>query len=199
MTSSARPAPAIPAPRRRFLTVPVLAAFLAVAGRAEAKVFLTQEQALRLAFGEGAATEKRTAFLSEAQLARARELAGPGVEVTSALVTRFAGRRDGSELGFAYFDTHVVRTLPETLMIVVGPDGAVARIEVVVFSEPEDYLPRDAWYGQFRGRKLDRELSVKRGIHGITGATLSSGAATDAVRRILAIDRALREAPAAAR
>ena len=188
MTSSARP-----------LTAFALAALLALAGRAEAKAFLSPEQALRLAFGEGASTEKKTAFLTQAQLARARELAGPGVEVTSALVTRFAGRRDGAELGFAYFDTHVVRTLPETLMIVVGPEGTVARVDVVVFSEPEDYLPREAWYGQFRGRTLDRELSVKRGIHGITGATLSSGAATDAVRRILAIDRALREAPAGAR
>jgi hypothetical protein len=193
MTSSARPAPAVQALRRRPLTALVVAALLAVAGRAEAKAFLTQEEALRLAFGKGAAHEKKTAYLTQAQLARARELAGPGVEVSSALVTRYEGRREGASLGFAYFDTHVVRTLPETLMVVVGPDGAVARVDVVVFSEPEDYLPRNAWYEQFRGRRLDRELSVKRGIHGITGATLSARAATDAARRILAIDRALRE------
>jgi hypothetical protein len=174
-----------------------LAALLAVAGRAEAKVFLSQEQALRLAFGEGATTQKKTAYLTEAQLARARELAG--VEVSSALVTRYEGRGGGASLGFAYFDTHVVRTLPETLMIVVGPDGAVRRVDVVVFSEPEDYLPRAAWFSEFHGRKLDRELSVKRGIHGITGATLSSGAATDAVRRILAIHATLESAPAGAR
>lgn len=182
MTSSARP-----------LTILVAAALLAIAGRAEGKAFLSQDQALRLAFGEGATSEKKTAFLTEAQLARARELAGADVEVSSALVTRFEGRSGGASLGFAYFDTHVVRTLPETLMIVVGPDGAVARVDTVVFSEPEDYLPRQEWYGQFRGRKLDRELAVRRGIHGLTGATLSSGAATDAVRRVLAIDRALRE------
>ncbi|HEX6851336.1 MAG TPA: FMN-binding protein [Candidatus Polarisedimenticolaceae bacterium] len=199
MTSSARPVPAMQAPRRRPLTAFVMAALLAVAGRAEAKAFLSQEQALRLAFGEGAASEKKTAYLTQAQLARARELAGPGVEVSSALVTRYEGRRDGASLGFAYFDTHVVRTLPETLMVVVGPDGAIVRVDVVVFSEPEDYLPRDAWFGQFRGRRLERELSVKRGIHGITGATLSAQAATDAARRILAVHQALAESPGTAR
>ena len=193
MTFSARLDSASRAPHRRPFTLVAVALLLAVAGRAEGRVLLSQDEALRLAFGEGAVAEKRTAFLTEGQVARARELAGPGIEVPSALVTRYEGRRDGASLGFAYFDTHVVRTLPETLMVVVGPDGGVARVEVVVFSEPQEYLPREAWYGQFRGRRLDRELSVKRGIHGITGATLSAGAATDAVRRILAIDRTLRE------
>lgn len=199
MTSSARPASTMQAPRRRPLTALAMAALLAVAGRAEAKAFLSQEEALRLAFGEGASPEKRTAYLTPGQLARAREIAGPGVEVSSALVTRYEGRRGGASLGFAYFDTHVVRTLPETLMVVVGPDGAISRVDVVVFSEPEDYLPRDAWFGQFRGRRLDRELSVKRGIHGITGATLSAHAATDAARRILAVHQALTESSGPAR
>lgn len=188
---------------RRLLGRPAervaIAVVLCVSGPAWGKAFLSQEQALRVAFGAGAAPSRKSEFLTEAQLARARELAGTGVEVPSALVTRYEGRRDGASLGFAYFDTHVVRTLPETLMVVVGPDGAVVRVEVVVFAEPEEYLPRPGWLEQFRGRSLDRELSVKRSIHGITGATLSSRAATDAVRRILAIHQALAAPPPAAR
>jgi Na+-translocating ferredoxin:NAD+ oxidoreductase RnfG subunit len=65
-------------------------------------------------------------------------------------------------------------------------------VEILAFDEPPDYLPKRAWLGQFSGKRLDDELSVKRGIRGITGATLSSQAVTDAVRRVLAIHEALR-------
>ncbi len=52
---------------------------------------LTQDQALRLAFPPPATIERRTAFLTEEQLARAKALAGPDVEVTSRVVTYYVG------------------------------------------------------------------------------------------------------------
>lgn len=164
----------------------------AVAPSARAAVAMTQEKALSEAFPAGSTVDRQTAFLTDAQLLRARQLAGPGIEVPSALVTRYVGRDpSGRLLGTAYFDTHRVRTLEETLMVEIGPDGKALRVDVLAFGEPPEYLPKKGWLDQFRGRGLDDELSVKRGIHGITGATLSSQAATDAVRRILAIHAVL--------
>ena len=174
------------------LRAALLAAVLLAGGTTvQAKLFLSQEQALELAFGGEAAVERQSHFLTAEQVARARALAGPGVQVEGALVTRYVGRKDGHVLGTAYFDTHRVRTLPETLMIVVGPEGKVTRVEVLTFGEPDAYLPRPAWYGQFQGRALDRELAVSRAIHGVTGATLSGRAATEAVRRTLALHQVL--------
>lgn len=162
---------------------------------ASAKVFLDQRAALALAFGEDARVERNAIFLSDAEMARARELAGKGVEIESALVTIYTGRSGaGALLGTAYFDAHRVRTLPETLMVVVSPEGTVARVEILAFTEPEEYKPRPAWLEQFHGRALDRELALRRGVHGITGATLSAEAVTEAVRRVLAIHGALAEA-----
>lgn len=158
-----------------------------------ARVYLSRDAALVQAFGEGADVERDTAFLSESQVERARDLAGSGVEVRSAMVTRYVGRVDGAVVGTAYFDTHRVRTLQETLMIVVAPDGTVRTVDILAFSEPEDYRPRDAWYRQFDGRALDPDLALKRDIHGITGATLSAESTTDAVRRTLAIHAVLQE------
>ena len=74
--------------------------------------------------------------------------------------------------------------------------GEVDRIEVLAFREPPDYLPRDAWYQQFAGRGLDPQLELKRGIRGVTGATLTARATTGAVRRVLALDRVIRDAGA---
>jgi electron transport complex protein RnfG len=170
-------------------------ALLVAAASVEAKVFLTQDEALKLAF-PGAAVERKTAFLTEAQRREARRLSGDA-ELPAALVTYYAATKGGAPVGTAYFDTHRVRTMPETIMVVVGPSGAIARIEVLSFQEPEEYLPRPRWYAQFSGKPLDDDLSMKRAIRPVTGATLTARATTDAARRVLALHRVL-HAPAAA-
>jgi hypothetical protein len=170
-------------------------AALAVAAAARAKVLLTQEEALRLAFPD-AKVEARTAFLTDAQRRAAKGLSGEE-ELPSALVRYYAATaKDGRPAGEAYFDTHVVRTESETVMVVVSPEARIERVEVLSFSEPEEYLPRARWYEQFRGRPLDDELSLKRSIRPISGATLTARATTDAARRVLALYRVLHPSPA---
>ena len=131
--------------------------------------------------------ERRTAYLSEQELERARTLAGADVNVEAAIVTYYVGRDGSRSVGVAYFDAHRVRTLQEVLMIVVTPEAQVKSIEVLRFSEPRDYLAPGGWLEQFERRGLDEELSVRRGIVNITGATLTSSAVTRAVRRTLAL------------
>jgi len=176
---------------RRGLVAAVWAA-LAVPAAARAKVFLTQEEALRLAFPD-AKVEARNAFLTNDQRRAAKALSGED-EPPSALVRYYVATKDGHPAGEAYFDTHVVRTMSETVMVVVSPEGRIVRIEVLSFSEPEEYMPRAKWYEQFRGRQLDDELSLKRSIHPVSGATLTARATTDAARRVLAIYRVLHPA-----
>jgi hypothetical protein len=156
-----------------------------------AKSFLTQEEALRLAFPKGAVVTRKTAFLSEADRAEVGRRAGgappPG------LVAYYVASVDGNPAGTAYFDTHVVRTLPETILVAVDPKGAISRIEVLSFSEPEEYLPRGTWYGQFPGKTLGDELSEKRGLRTVTGATITVRVTVEAARRVLALDTFLKE------
>jgi hypothetical protein len=160
----------------------------------EGKVFLTQEEALRLAFPAGTKVERRTVFLTPVEQETVKKLSG-AEHLPSALATCYVGVRDGREVGTAYFDAHVVRTETETLMILVDPGGAIARIEVLAFAEPEEYLPRGRWYAQFSGRKLDDELAVAHGIRPVSGATLTVRATTEAARRIVALHQVI-HAPA---
>jgi hypothetical protein len=74
-------------------------------------------------------------------------------------------------------------------MVLLDHQGAIQRVEVLSFSEPEDYLPKRAWMDQFTGRRLDDELALRRGIHNLAGASLSADAITQACRRILALHR----------
>lgn len=163
---------------------------------ADAKVFLTQEEALKLAFGE-AKIERKTVFLTQAQQDAAAKLSARGRP--SALAVAYVATKDGHLVATAYFDSHVVRTQQETLMVVVDPSGAITRIEVLSFAEPEDYLPRGHWYAQFAGKTLDDELAIARAIRPVSGATLTARATTDAARRVLALHAVLRASTPGAR
>lgn len=150
---------------------------------------LTVQEALALAFPK-ARFERTTVYLTRGQLAAVEKLAG---ESLPRKVVQVHTARDarGRLLGRAFFDRHRVRTLPETLMVAVDPTGRVLRLEVLAFGEPREYLPPGAWYAQFRGRRLDKDLQIKRGIRGVAGATLTARATTAAVRRVLALHQVL--------
>ena len=154
-------------------------------------VFLTVQEALKLAFPK-AEIVRGSVYLSKQDLVRFSKLAGKPVEqrilhpYRAYAAPAEPGGKRGALLGTAWFDTHKVRTMRETLMLVVGPQGKIARIEILAFAEPKKYLPRARWFAQFLGRELNPKLDIKRDIHGIAGASMSARASTHAVRRILA-------------
>lgn len=162
----------------------------ALAFAARAKVFMTQQQALASAFPAGATVTRQAIFLKPEQLAAARK--SSGVEFKDQMIVRYTGTANGRILGYAYFDTHLVRTLAETVMVLVTPDGKVDRIEILSFNEPQDYLPKERWMDQFEGKKLDDDLSLKRSIRPISGASLSGRAIVNASRKILALHQVIK-------
>lgn len=155
------------------------------------QVFLTQEEALELAFPPPATLERATAFLTDAQLEAARRSAGDNVSIGQRVVTYYVGRDGPEPLGVAYFDAHRVRTVREVVMIVVTPDDAIERVEVLSFLEPPEYMASGPWIEQLPGRTLTDELAVDRGIINLTGATLTAAALTAASRRVLALHRVI--------
>jgi hypothetical protein len=159
---------------------------MAFPGPAHGAVLLSQEEALSLAF-PGASVERRTAYLESGQIDEIQRLAGPGVEPARAMVPYYLATLEGEPVGVAYFDTRRVRTEAATVMYVVDPAGRLARVEVIAFHEPRDYLPRPAWLQQFTGRTLDKDLALQRGIRGMTGASLTARTLTSGARRILAL------------
>ncbi|HET7039392.1 MAG TPA: FMN-binding protein [Gemmatimonadales bacterium] len=155
-------------------------------------VRLTQDEALRLAFPAPAVIERRTAFLTHAQLAAARSLAGRDVPIEQRVITYYTAARDGEALGAAYFDAHRVRSLTEVLMVVVGPEGRIRRVEILRFDEPPEYRAPAGWLNQFPGDSLEDRLSLKGDVATMAGATLTSHAVVRAVRRVLALHAAIR-------
>lgn len=159
---------------------------------AHAQVLLTQDEALRLAFPEPAGLERRTAFLSEEQVAQVARLAEPAKAVGRSVVTYYVAWSGGRPVGAAYFDVHRVRTLQEVLMVAVGPEGRVSRIEVLGFAEPPEYMAPDGWLELFLDRGLEKGTSTRGDIPIVTGATLTSHSVSGAVRRSLSLHEVLR-------
>jgi hypothetical protein len=162
---------------------------IAVPPQAVATVFYARDEIKSLAFPQADTVEPRDHFLTGRQREQIESRARS--ELDSDLVTVYVGSRDGEVLGYAYLDTHTVRTLPETFLIVLTPDGAVASTHLMAFYEPLEYLPADRWLGQLTGRRLTDDLLVGRAIAGITGSTLSSHAVVHGIRRTLALHEVL--------
>ena len=156
-----------------------------VAASADARVLMTQEQALATAFPAPLTTARQKFFLTPEQLAAART--ERGVDFDDRLVVRYAA----SDGRVAYFDTHRVRTEPETVMVVVNPDASVERVEILAFNEPTDYFPKRRWLDQLLHRKLDKELALNRAVRPITGASLTGRALVNATRKVLALHHVL--------
>lgn len=154
-----------------------------------ATVFYARDEALQLAFPDAERTETRNLFLTAQQRQDIERLAKSKLE--SDLLTVYVGWRGGKPVGYALLDTHLVRTLPETFMVVLSPDGAVIATHVLAFHEPLEYLPGERWLRQFDGKEIADDLHVGRGVAAITGSTLTSRAVAAGVRRALAIHAVL--------
>jgi electron transport complex protein RnfG len=152
-------------------------------GWAGAKVYISQPQAIQMAFPR-TAVERKTAFLTPDQVRQIESLAQ--TKPDSSIVTYYVARSSTGVEGIAFFDRRLVRTLPVVYMAVVKPSGAIDRVEILSFDEPEDYLPPAPWLKLYRDRVLNNNLTLGRGIPHITGASLTSQAMNDGIRLILA-------------
>jgi Na+-translocating ferredoxin:NAD+ oxidoreductase RnfG subunit len=113
------------------------------------------------------------------------------VKLGTRIWTIHEARRGDTPLGSAVIDVHNVRTLPQALLVVLTPAGALRSVRVLAFHEPSEYQATPRWLSQLEGRTLGPELSLQRDIHALAGATLTSQAVLRSVRTVLALHRVL--------
>jgi Na+-translocating ferredoxin:NAD+ oxidoreductase subunit G len=165
--------------RLAFVVLPLLGT-----SSASASTALTKDEVLALAF-PNAKIDRHEHFLTEAQQVRVKELSG--TDLKTRFIVAYEARQDGNLLGVAFFDTHVVRTLPESVMVAVSAKGIILRVEVVQFREPDEYRAPASWTKQLEGKALSPSLSLKAEIRPLSGASLTASALVDASRRVLAL------------
>jgi electron transport complex protein RnfG len=164
---------------------------------AESRVLVDRERALAQAFGPGATIRTRTVFLDSMAVRRAEQAAG--AKLASPRVVRYEATRRDTLLGTAYLDTHRVRSMNETVMIVVSPAGRVGAVETLAFAEPDDYLAPRRWLARFEDQALSRDLKPGDAVPNLGGSTLTARAIAAAVRRTLALHAVIAEKDRGAR
>ena len=103
---------------------------------------------------------------------------------------RSLGRVKGEKvIGYAYTDTHRVRTLSESILIAFDLKKRIKRVEVLNFYEPVEYVASSNWLDQFSNKPISHSPRIGKDIQGITGASLTVKAIEQAVSRTLAVHK----------
>ena len=149
-----------------------------------ATVFYSKEEAMELAFGKGIAVEQLSLFPDDKELASIQQQAKMKIE--SGMFSFYVGKSNGKITGYAAIETETVRTKPETLLIILTPEGELRNIHLLAFHEPPEYQPPQRWFDSLLKRPLD-DLDFNKGVDGISGATLSTRSALNSVRKVMAL------------
>ena len=174
----------------RRLIATILLALLggAVAPGAQDGV-ITRSEALATVF-PGATVTRDRVILTREQMGAVAALARVGMQ--GRIFPRYVARNEtGEVVGRAYIDTHTPKTERQSLLISLDTEGRVKRVDVTVFFEPAQYMAPQDWLRQFDGAVLHDELAIRRGIRPIAGSSFTGRAVSNAVRRVLALDRVL--------
>ncbi|MDO9212824.1 MAG: FMN-binding protein [Methylococcales bacterium] len=161
---------------------------LTAASSSFATVFYSKSEAMELAFGKGTPVEQLALFPDEQQTATIQQLAK--IKLDSGLFTFYVGKNQDKITGYAAIETNTVRTKPETLMIVLTPEGELQKVYTLAFHEPPEYMPPERWFEQLYKRPL-ADMDFNKGVDGIAGATLSTRANIDSIRKVMAIYQVL--------
>ena len=147
-------------------------------------VFYSKDEAMKLAFGDDASVELLSLFPTSEQITDIERLAK--VKMESKLFSFYVGKKQDRIIGYAAIESHNVRTKPETLLVVLDPQGNLRQIVTLAFHEPPEYQPPERWFSQLLNHTLD-ELSFSKDIQGVTGATLSTRASLNSARKVMAV------------
>lgn len=170
----------------------LLLGLITAASTSFATVFYSKTEAMELAFGKGTPIEQLSLFPDEQQVETIQQLAK--VKLDSGLFTFYVGKNQDKISAYAAIETRTVRSKPETLMIVLTPDGELRNVYTLAFHEPPEYMPPDQWFEKLAKRPL-ADMDFNKGVDGIAGATLSTRAGIDSIRKVMAIYQILVKKP----
>jgi len=158
---------------------------LFISSNSYARVFVSKDEALKLAFPDSDTIEKQSLFLSKTEVESIEKLGRSKLD--SRLFLFYVGKKNGEAIGYAAIDTHTVRTKSQTILVVINPDGSLNYTEILAFFEPLEYKPTERWIDLFKDKKITNGIKIGYDIPNISGATLSSNSTANAVKKILAV------------
>jgi Na+-translocating ferredoxin:NAD+ oxidoreductase RnfG subunit len=183
--------------RLLVLVAVVFSVSFAVSSVGYAFTLLTKEQALEEVFGKDAEITVETKVLEGQRLTNVMERLGGKlvwyqqgsvsaiVEAMKKIDFYFASK-GGKRFGVAIIEVEPGKWGPITFITAMTLQGAVKKVRVLAYIEKRGRpIARRSFMNQYRGKTTKSVLTVGKDITGISGATISSRAATFTVKKAL--------------
>lgn len=151
-----------------------------------ATVYLTEEQALRSLMPQANGFKKEVVRLSRDQMEQVQGLLGKRLRDDT--YTFHTGVKEETVIGYALILETIGKEQPITFMVAVDTQGRVMGIEIMIYRESQGSEIRSRGFAhQYLGKTIKAPLQLGRDVDAISGATLSSRAATYTVKKALAL------------
>jgi hypothetical protein len=180
--------------RRRFVGAATsgLLVLRAQAGRAQEGVFLKPEDSPRALFPDASDVTEQDVMSTPALQGQIRTLLTRPPTLWEPTYRIFTAKRDGQLLGFVVVVEEIGKHRPITFAVAVNPDATVHDVAVLAYREAYGGEVRERRFlKQYGGRRATAPLLPYQDIQNIAGATLSVQATGRAVKKAVAVLRAM--------
>ena len=179
-----------------FVTV-VFSASFGVSSVGYAFTLLTEEQALEEVFGKGSEITVETKVLEGQRLSTVMEKLGgklvwyqEGSESEAVAAKKkidfYFASKEGKRFGVGIIEVEPGKWGPITFITAMTLEGAVKKVRVMAYIEKRGRpIARRSFMNQYTGKTSKSVLTVGEDITGISGATISSRAATFTVKKAI--------------
>jgi Na+-translocating ferredoxin:NAD+ oxidoreductase RnfG subunit len=183
--------------RKMLLGVILISSLLAANAVCFAFTLLTKEEALKEVFWPGAEIEKETVELKGGTLDKIKERLGGSLEYyqegsesakveAQTTVDFYFAKKDGERKGVALIDVEPGKWGPVEFIIAMTTDASVKNVRVISYQEQRGRpIAMLSFMNQYRGKTSSSPLQVGKDIVGVSGATISSRAATFTVKKAI--------------
>jgi len=166
----------------RFVPLLLAGVWLGMLDTAQAKKYLTPQQAEKICFPEADSFKWHTTYFTAAQI-KAVKAAANITKIHRGVWYGLAYQKD-KIIGALIFDKVIGKHEYIDYVIAITPEGKVRQIEILEYRESwGGEVRRSSWRKQFVGKTTQSKLKLHDGIHNISGATMSCRHITDGVRK----------------
>lgn len=109
------------------------------------------------------------------------------MKLHSKIVRLYLANKEGQTYCYGIVLSRKVRTKKAAVLYMIAQTGTIKAIEILAFTEPPEFKPKEKWINNLKGKNLNDPLRVGRDVPTISGATLSARNVTEGARLALAI------------
>jgi Na+-translocating ferredoxin:NAD+ oxidoreductase RnfG subunit len=162
------------------------AMLLLIAGNTFGGEDLSRDQVMKKAFPSAETFVRQVLRLSDEQMKKlSRE---SGQKISSRFVTVYIAKKEDENLGYGFIGYTKGKSSFIKYFVAITPDGEIHSVEIMSYrGDKGSEIRYEMFKEQFTGKRTDSTIKVGADISAMSGATISSRAVTNSVRKTMRI------------